>query len=87
MDFVFTMALWSAIGFTIWLILCWVFKVPGLAYSSGIEFVNPKYLYEEICVNWFGAIFLATIYGSMCPIGTIIYWIYKLCTVGRKDNV
>lgn len=76
--------LWSLLGLGIWAFLCQVLKVPGLADSDGIEFVNPVYLYKHVQVNWFGAIFLATLYGTMSPIGTAIYWLYKLCTVGRR---
>lgn len=76
--------LWSPLGFGIWMLLYQVFKVPGLADSDGIEFVNPVYLYKHVQVNWFGAIFLATLYGAMSPICTAIYWLYKLCTVGRR---
>lgn len=51
---------------------------------DGFEFVNPNWIYRNYRVNRFGSIFLSTLYGLLCPIGTIIYWIYKLCTVGRK---
>ena len=51
---------------------------------EGFEFVNPNWIYQNYKVNRFGSIFLGALYGSFCPIGTIIYWFYKLCTVGRK---
>ena len=52
--------------------------------SDGFEFVNPKWIYQNYRVNIFGCIFLSVLFSLFCPIGTIIYWIYKLCTVGRK---
>ena len=47
------------------------------------EYVNPNWIYRNYQVNIFGSIFLSVLYSLLCPIGTIIYWIYKLCTVGR----
>ena len=76
--------LWNMGGFALWGFLAIIIKVPGMACTEGIEFVNPVYLYHHINVNWFGAFFLSTLYGVMCPIATFIYWFYKLCTVGRK---
>ena len=60
--------------------------------SKGFEFVNPVHIYKESNLNIFGAIFVSILTSFICPIGTILYWfykiiivgIYKLCTVGRK---
>lgn len=79
-------AIWNLYGFALWGFLAIIIKVPGMACTEGIEFVNPAYLYHHINVNWFGAFFLSTLYGLMCPIATFIYWFYKLCTVGRKSD-
>lgn len=51
---------------------------------DGFEFVNPNWIYRNYKVNRFGSIFLSILFSLFCPIGTIVYWIYKLCTVGRK---
>jgi len=51
---------------------------------GGFEFVNPNWIYRNYRVNKFGAIFLSILFGLFCPIGTVIYWIYKLCTAGRR---
>ena len=75
--------LWHIVGFVMWLVLGGCFNVQVIKYASGIEFVNPLVIYKQTRVNWFGAILLAMIYGIMCPIATLIYWLYKLCTVGR----
>lgn len=52
--------------------------------SFGAEFVNPTFLYETLRVNWFGAFFLAVIFNLLTVPVAIVYWIYKLCTVGRR---
>jgi hypothetical protein len=83
-DIIVCVWLWHVVGFVTWLMLGLYFNVKTIKYSLGIEFVNPLVIYKENGVNWFGAILLATIYGAMCPVATFIYWLYKLCTVGRK---
>lgn len=83
-EIVLGVCLWSIAGFVEWVVLGSCFNVQVIRYSSGIEFVNPSVIYKQTRVNWFGAFFLATLYGIMCPIGTAGYWLYKLCTVGRK---
>jgi hypothetical protein len=83
-------------GYSIGLIVCWsvaglimTFLLSGstqgvMGLSSGFEFVNPVFIYKNVRVNWFGAIALTVCYSLLCPIGTVCYWLYKLCTVGRK---
>ena len=53
--------------------------------AKGMEFVNPIFIYKHSKVNWFGAIMLMIFYSIFLPIGTVAYWFYKLCTVGRKE--
>ena len=48
------------------------------------DFVNPFSLYKNIEVNWFGAFLIAIILNLLFPLISISYWIYKICTVGRK---
>lgn len=76
--------LWQIVGFLVWIVLGACLNIQVIRYSFGIEFVNPLVIYKQTRVNWFGAILLALIYGAMCPVATLIYWLYKLCTVGRK---
>lgn len=52
--------------------------------AEGFEFVNPIYLYNQIKVNWFGAILLTLIWNMLFAPCAICYWFYKLCTVGRR---
>ena len=83
-EFICCICLWQVVGFVIWIVLGGCCDVQVIKYSYGIEFVNPLVIYNRTKVNWFGAILLALIYGAMCPVATFIYWLYKLCTVGRK---
>ena len=83
-EIIFYVCIWHVIGFVTWIALGSCFDVAVIKYSFGIEFVNPLVIYGRTKVNWFGAFFLATLYGMMCPICTTGYWLYKLCTVGRK---
>lgn len=46
--------------------------------------VNPKVIYKEIPVNWFGVILLTIIFNVCFVIVSVPYWIYKICTLGRK---
>ena len=52
--------------------------------TKGFEFVNPIWWYRNYPVNPFGATMCALGFTILCPIMTIGYWFYKLCTVGRR---
>ena len=41
-------------------------------------------IYKNNYVNIFGAIMLCLLANILCPIVSICYWIYKLCTVGGE---
>ena len=83
-EIILGVCIWNLVGFVAWIILGNCFDIQVIKYSFGIEFVNPLIIYKQTRVNWFGAILLAVIYGVMCPVATFVYWLYKLCTVGRK---
>ena len=51
---------------------------------NDFSFMNPIEIYRIYRVNYFGAALVCIIYNLLCPIGSIGYWIYKICTVGRK---
>ncbi len=51
--------------------------------GADFSFVNPKVIYNNIKVNWFGAWSLAIVCNILFPTVAIPYWIYKICTVGR----
>ena len=48
------------------------------------SFVNPIKIYKIYKVNYFGAAIICIIYNLLCPIASIGYWFYKICTFGRK---
>ena len=48
------------------------------------SFLNPIKIYKTYHVNYFGAALICIVYNFLCPIGSIGYWFYKLCTFGRK---
>jgi hypothetical protein len=62
-----------------------ILAVPTDAYAdAGFAWLNPRFIYRHARVNWFGAIFLALIANAILPVIAIVYWFYKLCTIGRK---
>ena len=73
---------WNIVGL---IIKCLLFQSTSgpIGLSDGFEYVNPVFIYKNTRVNWFGAIILTLYYSLLCPIGTVCYWFYKLCTVGR----
>ena len=72
-------SLWAAINIMALLIIA-LTCIEGANFS----FVNPIIIYRNIKVNWFGALFLTIIFNIFLPAIAIPYWIYKVCTVGRK---
>lgn len=52
--------------------------------SIGLSFVNPLVIYYSVKVNWFGCILLTILVNGILPLVAIPYWIYKICTVGRR---
>ena len=64
--------IWNFIGFLIML-------------RSGLQYLNPIVIYTNLKVNKIGCTLLTIINSLICPIATILFWIYVLCTFGRKD--
>lgn len=75
---------WNMLGGFILVIVSSAQTKGAIVMANGWEFVNPVHIYKYNKVNWFGAIVVALIYNALCPIGSVCYWFYKLCTVGRK---
>lgn len=65
------------------LIIAFVLSIWEDECDVGLSFVNPLVIHQYLWVNWFGAWLLAIIAHICLPIIAILYWIYKLCTVGR----
>lgn len=73
--------------FTAWIVanILAVFILGRLSVDgANPSFVNPIVIYDNINVNWFGAWLLAVVCNVVLPAIAIPYWIYKVCTVGRK---
>ena len=75
---IFCLMAWSLGGA---IILCTIGVIDEF---NDFSFVNPIKIYKTYRVNYFGAALICIIYNLLCPIGSIGYWIYKICTVGRK---
>ena len=83
MDIILSIYIWSIIGFVAY------FIIPYTANTHNLEEIfNPKKLYnsKNINVNWFGCLVLTTVFNLMCPIFSVGFWFYKLCTVHIKPR-
>lgn len=79
MEMIILLTLWHIFGF----IICGSWA--GSISTDGWELCNPYWSYKyHYSVNWFGAIIISLVYTILCPIAALIYWFYKLCTIGRK---
>ena len=72
---------WLFINIIFFVIFLYTLEVNDIGFS----FVNPKFIYDSIDVNWFGALIITIILNILLPIASIPYWIYKIFTVGRND--
>lgn len=76
---VYLLILWSLLGLA---------ALVTITYSREShvpeEFLNPVHIYRYTSVNWFGCILLTLFYNLLCPMLSVGYWLYKLCTIGRK---
>lgn len=82
-DIILTLFVWSAFGLAM-VVFTGFFDNSIINQADGMEFVNPIFIYKHTVVNWFGAFLLMIILNLLCPIGSVIYWLYKICTIGRK---
>lgn len=65
-------------------VLFLIFLTGSIGDGVNCSFVNPVVIYNNIKVNWFGAVLLAIVCNIGLPVAAIPYWIYKLCTIGIK---
>lgn len=74
--------------FVMWIVLniamLFLFVATGAFHDYGFTWLNPLFIYKHIDVNWFGASLLALVGNVIFVPYAILYWFYKLCTVGRK---
>jgi hypothetical protein len=64
-------------------ITCIAWACSSILTPDGWELCNPYWFHLYHKVNWFGAVMGSLFYTFLCPLGAVIYWFYKLCTVGR----
>ena len=75
---IFFLVIWNGCGGIILILL------DVLNKFNDFSFMNPIKIYRTYRVNYFGAALICIIYNLLCPIGSIGYWFYKICTFGRK---
>lgn len=68
--------------FIVWNVVGFIMALASMD-STGLEYVNPCWIYRHYPVNYFGAALLFIIFNLLCPIASFCYWFYKICTVGR----
>lgn len=85
LEFTLLIIVWHIAGLVFTLIIG--SNAEHVRLSSGMEYVNPVFIYSNVKVNAFGAIVLALVYHVFLPIPAVCYWFYKLCTFGRKYDV
>ena len=69
---------------TLFINLMWWLIFAPFAFDTGLCFCNPLWIYDHAKTNWFGTICLAILANVAFGPSAIIYWFYKLCTVGRE---
>lgn len=70
---------WNMLGL---IVLSWI---PYTRNTDSLHNIfNPKGIYNNINVNWFGCLLLTVLFNLLCPVMTICYWFVQLCTFGRK---
>jgi hypothetical protein len=72
--------IWTAVGYAVLV----AFAETIYREAVWFEYVNPKWIYEHYQVNTFSCVCLTIWFSLYSPLGTIGYWLYKLCTVVRK---
>ena len=75
--------LWNVIGIVVAALFMEEVHTSGYTYFN-YNRLNPIYIYRNTRCNIFGTICLTILANLLCPVLSICYWVYKLCTVGRK---
>ena len=75
---IFYSIVWSLCG-TLFLVI-----VGVLDEFDDFSYMNPIKIYKNYKVNYFGAAIICIIHNLLCPISSIGYWFYKICTFSRK---
>ena len=88
-DIVFTLVIWSFMGYIISDIIMYCCKDESIRSGEmssikSFEYLNPMWLYRNFKVNYLGCALLTVMYNLLCPLGAAYYWLIYICTVGRK---
>ena len=60
---------------------------PILGIGCDLSIFNPIRNYNKWNkINWFGVIVATVLLNIGFPLYALVYWVYKLVTVGRKQN-
>lgn len=78
--------LWTGIGLMLLFVIFSVSTTNPLYKAKGLEFLNPVWLWKNYRLNPFGAALIALVFSMACPLLAVGYWIYKLCTFGKKTE-
>ena len=76
--------LYTAIG-----VYCFISVLLTILALTNYEWVwdevyNPITIYKHYKVNYFGCFFLTLLFHIIFALPAPIFWLHKLCTVGRK---
>lgn len=64
--------------------LFWWFICCPVAMIHGLCFINPTYIYKNTKLNWFGTVVICIVANLAFGPASLIYWLCKIFTVGRK---
>ena len=73
--------------YTVVMLICnmfWWLLCSPVSTIYGLCFVNPMYIYKNTKLNWFGTSIVCIVANLAFGPTSLIYWICKLFTVGRK---
>lgn len=72
---------WNGLGLLLSIIPITIYKTIN---GETLNYLNPIWLTRYSQLNIIGALFHWIMYSLLCPLATIIYWIYKLFTFSVK---
>ena len=73
--------------YTVVIIICnmfWWLVCSPVSITYGLCFLNPLYIHENTKLNWFGTVFVCIVANLAFGPMSLLYWIYKSWTVGRR---
>ena len=81
---VLILIIWNLVGLMIHSAIH-ILTENSTCYCNGFEYLNPRWALENYyMLNLFGIIVVVLFLNVICPLATLGYWFYKLCTLGRR---